>query len=435
VTVQVVTAADGAGWESGVVAALENPRHGLRVARRCVDVVELLAVCAAGHARVALLAGELRGLDADVVERLRLAGVVPVGVHRSGAPAAADRLRDLGLQYVVADADGQAIIAAVAAAIRGEVVPAVSALSRAFADPSAALIVAPGAGGPVESHELPRTPGRVIAVWGPTGAPGRTTVAINLAAELARLGRSALLADLDVYGGTVAATLGLLDDSPGIAAACRNLSAGGDATSLAALCWQLGPRLRVLTGIPLASRWPELRPSALDSVLGVARGLAEYTVLDCGFGLEVDEELSYDTVAPRRNGATLAALDGADVVLAVGSADPIGVQRLVRGLSELREAEVATPTKVVLNRVRPGVVPGDARIELAAALERFAGRRVEALLPLDQEAADAALCGGRMLCEVRPASNLRTALVALAADIAGVAAPVPRRRRLRRSAL
>ena len=35
--------------------------------------------------------------------------------------------------------------------------------------------------------------GRVFAIWGPAGAPGRSTLAVNLAAELSRLGRSTLL--------------------------------------------------------------------------------------------------------------------------------------------------------------------------------------------------------------------------------------------------
>jgi len=37
-----------------------------------------------------------------------------------------------------------------------------------------------------------------------------------------------------------------------------------------------------------------------------------FTVVDCGFSLEQDEELSFDTAAPRRNGATLATLLAAD---------------------------------------------------------------------------------------------------------------------------
>jgi hypothetical protein len=262
--------------------------------------------------------------------------------------------------------------------------------------------------------------GRVIAVWGPTGAPGRTTVAVNLAAELAAcahdadagppaaggrtglpgVGRGllpaseappgrrpglrgarpaasaagsgsasgshgdrpdsasggALLVDADTYGGTVAQVVGLLDEAPGIAAAARAAGQGAlDARSLARLTPVIGPRLRVLTGISRADRWPELPGSSLDVVWEVARGLAGWVVVDCGFSLEQDEVLSYDTHAPRRNAATLSALGAADVVVVVGSGDPVGVQRLVRGLAELADSGAAghAGRVVVVNRPPP----------------------------------------------------------------------------------
>ena len=47
--------------------------------------------------------------------------------------------------------------------------------------------------------------GKLIAVWGPTGAPGRSVVAAGLAAHLADLGLHTVLIDGDVYGGSVAA--------------------------------------------------------------------------------------------------------------------------------------------------------------------------------------------------------------------------------------
>ena len=52
-----------------------------------------------------------------------------------------------------------------------------------------------------------------MAVWGPTGAPGRTTVAVGLATELASRGRGTLLLDADPYGGAVAQHLGVLDQA------------------------------------------------------------------------------------------------------------------------------------------------------------------------------------------------------------------------------
>jgi MinD-like ATPase involved in chromosome partitioning or flagellar assembly len=432
----VLCVADGAVWEERLVAAFDRGPHPVEIVRRCVDVVDLLAVASSGQGRAALVAADLRRLDADAIDRLQAAGVTPVGVAPRGDAAAEERLRTAGVGYVVPDDAEPSVVASVLTeAVRGEPVGGAGSASvtqRAYGDPAASRPIPPGAGRLPAAGE-PTRHGSVVAVWGPTGAPGRTTVAITLADELARLGASTLLVDADVYGGTVAAVLGLLDESPGLAAACRRAGARRlDAGELAALCWQLGPRLRVLTGIPLASRWPELRPTAIPAVFAGARELADYTVVDCGFCLETDEELSFDTIAPRRNGATLAVLDDADLVIAIGSADPIGMQRLVRGLTDLRDTEVSAPTWVVLNRVREGAVPGDAAAELTTALERFAGRAPAALLPDDRRSLDAALATGRLVSESNPGSPFRRAVGELAAALVGVPAAEPRRRRVGR---
>jgi Flp pilus assembly CpaE family ATPase len=395
--------------------------------------VDLLAVALSGQARAALVAASLRRLDADAVDRLIAAGVAPVAVVRRNDTTAEDRVRALGISHVVPDDADAAVVATVigdAVAVRDAAAKGTRP-ARGFGDPLVSKSPAISPGSSPSTDGPPSTRGSVVAVWGPTGAPGRTTVAVTLADELSRLGSSSLLVDADVYGGVVAAVLGLLDDSPGFAAACRQSAASRlDPEMLAGLCWAVTPSFRVLTGIPRPERWPELRPTAVESVLTAARTIADYTVVDCGFCLEADEELSFDTMAPRRNGATLALLDAADVVLAVGSADPIGIQRLVRGLSELRDAEVAAPVWVVLNKVRRSVVPGDPTTELSAALDRFAGRRPAALLPNDQPSLDAALVAGKTLGEVRPASPLRQSVITLAGALAGI--PVRRHRRFAR---
>jgi Flp pilus assembly CpaE family ATPase len=239
-----------------------------------------------------------------------------------------------------------------------------------------------------------------------------------------------MLVDADVYGGAVATMLGLLDESPGIAAASRQAANGRlDPDALAELCWSLAPGLRVLTGLPRADRWPELRATGLERMLAVCRSMADFTVVDTGFCLETDEELSFDTAAPRRNGATLAVLDAADVVLAVGSADALGLARLVRGLEELREAQIAAPVWVVLNRVRSSAVRGSVRAELTDALVRFGGQPPAAFLPLDHESLDAAVLAGAPVADAAPGSPFRAAVVELAAALCGRPAQDPGRRR------
>jgi MinD-like ATPase involved in chromosome partitioning or flagellar assembly len=423
---QVFTAVTGAAWESELVSALDREDHGVTVVRRCVDIGDLLAAATTGTGQAALLSAELRRLDGSAIARLTAAGVAVVGLVEPGDARGAERLRQLGVVRVLpADAAPEEIARALRDAVTGAP-PA----GHDVGDPRAAV---PVLGLPPDGAVPPAGAGRVVAVWGPTGAPGRTTVAVGLADEAARLRVPTLLVDADVYGGVVAQMLGLLDESPGVAAAARQAAAGTlDLAALTRLAWALGPHLRVLTGLARADRWPELRPHSVGVVLEQARHLATLTVVDCAFSLEDDEELSFDTAAPRRNGATLTVLESADEVLCVSGADPVALQRTVRALAELREVLPGVEPVVVVNQVRRGPVPGDPREEIAAALTRFAGREVRAFLPADRKATDAALAAGGTLAEVAPQSPLRTALQSLAAQLSGASQPVGRRARRRR---
>jgi MinD-like ATPase involved in chromosome partitioning or flagellar assembly len=274
--------------------------------------------------------------------------------------------------------------------------------------------------------------GRLIAVWGPAGSPGRSTVAIGLATESARLGLAALLVDADVYGGTTAQLLGLLDESSGLLAATRAANVGGlTVDMLARHAREVSPGLRVLTGLPRADRWPELRPVLLRSVLDNSRALADLTVVDCGFSLERDEEIVYDTAAPRRNGATLEALERAESVVVVGSADPVGIGRLIRGLDELRTVLPAVAPSVLVNRSRPAL--GWGADDIAEMIARASGVEVTAVLPDDPAACDRALVQGRGVTECAPDSPLSRALHRVTADLVG-AAPAGRRGLRRRTA-
>lgn len=277
-----------------------------------------------------------------------------------------------------------------------------------------------GGGGPATSDGRPpvRAAGRVVAVWGPPGAPGRTTVAVGLAAELAASGAEVLLVDADTYAASVAQVLGLLDEAPGLVAAVRaGLDGRLDPGSLARLAPTAAPGLRVLGGLTRAARWSELRPAGLEAVLGAGRRLVDHVVVDLAPPLEEDDELSYDTAAPRRNGAALQVLRAADDVVVVGSADPVGLQRLVRGLQDLAVAVPGSSPLVVVNRVRSDAVGRNPRLRVREALERFAGVRDMRLVPDDRPATDRALLAGLTLAEAAPDSPAREALRALAGDL------------------
>ncbi|WP_338144733.1 regulator [Cryobacterium algoricola] len=259
--------------------------------------------------------------------------------------------------------------------------------------------------------------GTVIAVWGPSGAPGRTTLAINVAAEIAAAGHTVALVDVDSYGGGVAPALGMLDESPGFAAACR-LAGTGSLTrpELERIAQRYtSPRgaFWVLTGIGRPSRWPELSGERVSKTIEVVRNWVDYVVLDTGFSLESDEEISSDLFAPRRNAATLTALRSADHVVACGLADPVGLARFLRSWAELAEAVSTDRVSVVMNRVRPSAVGIDANRQVIAALRRFGGIHAPFLVPHDQAGADAAVLTGRTLRDAAPKSPARTGILRL----------------------
>lgn len=437
--VAVVCAAAGEPWEARVVSALsQNPREAL-LSRRSVDVVDLLATAEAGLASVAVVSAQLYRLDADALARLARCGVAVLGVFTDS-----EQERHWSALGVTAISDQ---------AIDADLIPALGGLARPPTRPTDALgwsgpppASRPPHGDPDAKHDTAartqvadeearrgagKSPARVVAVWGPTGAPGRTTVAVTLAAVLADRGARVLLVDADTYGGSVANYLGIVQDVPGLAAACLAAGRGRlDRDGLARHCQVVGDRLAVLTGIPRPERWGEVRPDAFEHVLLASRGIADVVVVDCGFAVEQTEELVFDTMAPRRNAATLLALDMADETVVVGAADPLGVPRLVGALETLAEMYPGRRPHVVANRVRRSVVGPRPGEQVRRALADYADRPSSVIVPLDQQACDEGLRLGLPLVEVAPRSGVVRAIEGLASDLtpAAAAAPAPSRR-------
>ena len=392
----------GAAWEGRALTTL-NEQPGVVVLKRCVDLDDLLAAASAGQAQVAVVGAELPGLDAAVVDQLRQYGVRPVAVaadddvararaHRVGIDAvvAVDRIDDLA--EAVVHEPGPALSAA-------PTMPPVAVDQSATAAPRA-----------------PRS-GRVIAVWGPGGAPGRTTLATALAAELARRRLTTLLVDADPYGGAVAQQLGVLDEVSGLLSAARLVAAGSIDERFASVQRQLSDHLRVITGLPRPDRWVEVRPGALVTIVERARREAQ-VVLDTGFSVEQDP-MGDVGARPERNGLTVEALESADEVLVVGSADPVGLARLARAVADAHELLPAPVLRLVVNRMRPTL--GWRESDVASMLAGFGHHVGVHFLPDDQPAVDRALVAGRTLVESGE-SPLTRAVAGLVDAMAGRAA-------------
>jgi MinD-like ATPase involved in chromosome partitioning or flagellar assembly len=276
--------------------------------------------------------------------------------------------------------------------------------------------------GDVAAPEAERPDGRatVIAVWGPAGSPGRTTLAIGIAAEIAAAGFSVVLCDVDTHSASVAPVLGLMDEAPGFAAACR--LAGAESLTRPEL-ERIGQRYEgggagfwVLTGIGQPSRWPELSGDRVSATITECRRWVDYVVVDTASSLESDEEISTDMFAPRRNAATLAAIREADHVVAVASADPVGLSRFLRAHGDLADVAATLSITVVANKVRASAIGLGAAGQVTQTLSRFGGIDAPVLVPWDLQATDAAVLSARTLVDAAPKSATRLAIKGLVFD-------------------
>lgn len=361
----------------------EAARHGHRVAIRAATAADLVE--------------RLAARPADAEPAIDLVLVVADEAHASRALVEACDARGLRLLALADDAGERSRAQALG-------IDAV-----AWADGFAAVEAAVAPEHRAERSPAPR--GRIVAVWGPHGAPGRTTAAIALSAELALLGGRVALVDADTTSAAIAPALGLLDEAPGFAAAARLARAGSltvdELDRIAQVVPTLGGAFRVLTGIGRASRWPELGGERVSEVLERCRDWADVTVVDVAASLERDEEISSDLFAPRRHAATIAALEAADEVVVVAGGDAVGIARLVRALPELRELVPHARSRVVVNKVRAAAIGVAPERAVQETLRRLAQVTPEACWPFDARAADAALLEGRPLVDVAGRSRLR----------------------------
>lgn len=402
--------------EEYVLGAVE-PRRDLVVTRRCVDTAEVLAAGLAGLGALAVIGDEFDP-DRALVARLEQAGVRTAIVT---TPTHAGEVEAIGAHPLVGrGADLVAGIEALAALVRAGT-GAEPQVAGVAGEPAAAS----DAQGQADEHGTANgDPGRMIAVTGPHGAPGRTAVTINLAAELVVDGGDVVIVDADVWGASVAPAFALTDTTAGLAAAVRAASRGTlDVTSFERLCLPITRGLRVLAGVSRAARWREISTPAVADVWEVARRAASTTIVEAPVLVPEEETDAFDQLGPARNAVADSVLTAADVVVVVGAAEPIGIERLVAHLLDLRERHPRLEPIVVVNRLRASAAGTRPEESVREALARFAGVDDPVLVADDRPAYDRALLGGGVLAETAPRSPARRGLRELARRVSPPPAP------------
>ena len=254
--------------------------------------------------------------------------------------------------------------------------------------------------------------GKIIAVWGTHGAPGRSTLALALAAYLNEQG-STILVDCDINAPAQVQLLGLPEDSSGLASAARLATHGElDSTRLVQTLLSAKADLQVLTGLGRSGRWRELPVASMNKVWEVCRHTAEYTVVDLSGGLE-EERVEDFAMEPDHDAVAAALLEQADLTLIVGAADPVGIRRLIQLLNSNRQA-VGGRSQVVVNRVRSSTAGADPNSAIGSVLARYTSASDIVYVPADYRLFDKALMQAQPVAVVESRSAAAKSIAKLA---------------------
>jgi len=251
--------------------------------------------------------------------------------------------------------------------------------------------------------EAPR--GRVITVMSPKGGAGKTTVATNLATQLAAAapGRVAIV-DVDLQFGDVASALGLGPQST-MADAAR-VGARLDSTTLKVFLEPHPSGLYALVGPHFPAEAEEVTSENVGHVIDILASEFAYVVIDTGAGL--DE-------------FALAAAERADDLVLVCVTDVPSVRGLRKALDALDLLGMTKARRhLILNRA-------DDKVGLSVRdVEATVGLPVEASIPTSR-AVQIAVNQGSPVADSDPRSPAGRALVELAGGFVEKAPPAAAR--------
>lgn len=396
------------GWEAEIVTRVLAAIPAADV-RRCVDITNLVVEARTAGARMVVLDAQFPRVDSGVIESIASQGVEIVGV--SADSAGLSRLEALGVGFTVPVTPTDA----------GS---AISALRERWA---AVVNGTAGSSAPIAAtnSNVDEPGGRLIAVWGPPGAPGRTTTAIAVAQQLSAVPSGVLLVDADTTSPGVGPAFCMEADGSGLIAACHHAERGSlDVGVLARLARAVDDELRVLTGISHVSRRLELRASAMSRVWQTAMRLAPTCVVDVG-GCVDDGSLAFDAdvadfgLNSSGHTAAVTALAVADELVAVSSCEPNAISRLLSYLPAIRSLAPSAGLHVVVNRVRAPVVRSQsAAHELREFVETHTRADRVVMVREDRPAIDSAITRGLTPFELNRNSDFITDVRALSHELA-----------------
>lgn len=249
-----------------------------------------------------------------------------------------------------------------------------------------------------EGVSEPATAGQIIAVWGPAGSPGRSTLALCLAATLARRDQRVIAVDADSYAPSLAPLLGLHESRSGVQSLSRHArleTVDAHVLEACAVNLELGAQsFSVITGLNSPAQYVDCGSLAWSRALTTLRAAGHSLVVDLAAPVL---QLAGETIgAPMRNALTLSTLEVADRVVVVANPTPLSILRLSRDWSRLTELAEAALLDVCLNSA-----PANDRGSLddsLHALWQFTGIEEATVFPCDRLWSNASSGLSALLC-------------------------------------
>jgi MinD-like ATPase involved in chromosome partitioning or flagellar assembly len=258
-------------------------------------------------------------------------------------------------------------------------------------------------------------PGELILVQGVNSGAGRSTVALNLAFELAGMGARVCLVDLDAQWPSLHKHLALNQQQASVLAACRFLEQGKlDANAYESLVVRVvakGASIDFLSGYGLDHVGDALSGESLTQLMQHLLAKYDYVVADTAIAAAFQNapaEAAAATVI-----AQLTSLASKSVIVTLS--DPISLGRFVESQGVLQVAPAAI---LVVNRFRQSALGGRPHWQLQQVLSSNTGHTSAALIPEDAEF-DAAMLQGVPLRQVSTKTPAFKAIGELALTIRG----------------
>lgn len=331
VRINILLALTNQTWQLEVMSNI-NEQSQLKIKRRCLDSVDLMSAVHLGLANKIVISADFPNLNVETIINAKKMGCEIYGIYLQDDLGSLNILKNFGVlnNFAINTSENNKSL--------NTLISQLSNITEIDKFSS-------------ELEELTQIPG-LISVWGINGSPGRTSIAINLSFSLANKYSPTLLIDLDAIAPSVAASLGIVSEVPGISSVIHDALKGRlNIQSFEKNVIEIDSGLHVLTGITNPKRWPELRTEGLIQVLKQASQIYPNIVCDLSAVLP-------ETLDPNLNNLDIfrrfdhipKVLELSTQVIFVLSANPLALIRSSESLEALREIYKRDPL-VVLNKV------------------------------------------------------------------------------------